>query len=120
MDIRPTIPTDATSSSAPTAHTDQQPTSTEHRPVRSSARVKAAKQKQQQGTAKHKARETTATDSPVASSSTAPDPIASSSSAKPSRLRDSVVGKGKGKEIIAEGSRTTKRSVRFLDGPAVY
>ena len=122
MDLSPIHHQEATSSSS-ASNTHHQPqhfspaTSSEPKPIRSSARVKAAKQKLQLSS-KSKDSEPTNTE-PELETSTGPlesisTRSARSSPAKTSRLREGNTGKGKDKEIIPEvSSRSHKRSVHF-------
>ena len=118
MDLSPIRYQEATSSSS--ASNTQQPhlssaTSLESRPIRSSARVKAAKQKLQLSS-KSKDSEQTNTDQELGTSVGVPESISlrttRTSPAKTSRLREENTGKGKDKEVFSEPlSRSNKRSV---------
>ena len=118
MDLSPIRHQEATSSSS--ASNTQQPhltsaTSLESRPIRSSARVKAAKQKLQLSS-KSKDSEQINTEQEPGTSVGAPESISlrttRTSLAKTSRLREENTGKGKDKEVFSEPpSRSNKRSV---------
>ena len=120
MDLSPIRHQEATSSSS--ASNSQQPhlssaTSLEPRPIRSSARVKAAKQKLQLSS-KNKDSEQTNTETEPGTSVGAPESISlrttRTSPAKTSRLREEITGKGKDKEVFSEpSSRSHKRSVAY-------
>lgn len=119
MDIQPIHQQEATSSSsASTAPQDSLPT--ESKALRSSARVKAAKQKSK-SKGKGKEREVNDIDQQPSASSSAPSTEttattaatrsrATTGSAKQKRSREAAIGKGKGKEISEElPSRSVKR-----------
>lgn len=115
MDLSPIRPQEATSSSS--ASNTQQPhlSPATERPIRSSARVKAAKQKLQLSY-KSKDSEPTNTDPEPGTSVGPPESISlrttRTTPAKTSRLREENTGKGKDKESFSEApSRNHKRSV---------
>lgn len=121
MDLSPIHHQEATSSSSASNTLHQQQhlspvTSSEPKSIRSSARVKAAKQKLQLSS-KSKESETTNTE-PEPGTSTGPlesisTRTARTSPAKTSRLREGNTGKGKDKEVLPEASsRNHKRPRR--------
>jgi len=122
MDLLPIHYQEATSSSsASNVHHQQEhfspATSSEPKPIRSSARVKAAKQKLQLSS-KSQDSEPTNTEPEPGTSAGPPESIstrtARTSPAKTSRLREGHTGKGKDKEVLPEASsRSHKRSVHF-------
>ena len=102
------------SSSALNTHHQQHlspATSSEQKPIRSSARVKAAKQKLQLSS-KSKDSEPTNIESEPGTSTGPPESISTRSTrtspVKTNRLRE---GKGKDKEVFSESSSRSKRSV---------
>ena len=117
MDLSPIRHQEATSSSSAS---NTQPylssaTSLEPRPIRSSARVKAAKQKLQLSS-KSKDIEQTNTEQEPGTSVGSQESISlrttRTSPAKTSRLREEITGKGKDKEVFSDPpSRSHKRSV---------
>ncbi|KAH9479473.1 E3 ubiquitin-protein ligase UPL3 [Psilocybe cubensis] len=122
MDLRPIQHQEATSSSsASTTHPSHNQdsfsnTNSESKPVRSSARVKAAKNKAQIS-AQTKEFTSISEQGPRASSSIPSETISTrntrASPAKPNRSRESNSSKGKGKEVSQESSsRSTKRHRR--------
>jgi E3 ubiquitin-protein ligase TRIP12 len=121
MDLSPIRNQEATSSSSASNTQQFHPssaTTSEPRPIRSSARVKAAKQKLQLSS-KSKDSEQTNTEQEPGISVGAPESISlrttRTSPAKTSRLREETTGKGKDKEVFSEApSRSHKRLVALL------
>ncbi|KAF8817458.1 hypothetical protein BYT27DRAFT_7074713 [Phlegmacium glaucopus] len=121
MDLSPIHYQEATSSSSVSNVHHQQEhfspaTSSEPKPIRSSARVKAAKQKLQLSS-KSKDSESTNTEPEPGTSAGPPESISTRSTrtspAKTSRLREGNTGKGKDKEVLPEtSSRNHKRPRR--------
>ena len=126
MDLRQIQHTEATSSaSASTApHPSQDShsaTTSESKPIRSSARVKAARQKAQTSD-QVKDRDSS---NPVQAGETSATPLESistrnlrTSSSKVNRSRENITGKGKGRELPVESStRSPKRYAARLTYP---
>lgn len=119
MDLQPIHNQEATTSaSAPTSDLDFSTTAADYRALRTSARVKAAKQKSQ---AKGKGKERDSTNPEQSSSSTvtlSPDPVASRAiraTPRSKRSREAVVGKAKTNESPDEtANRSNKRARRSI------
>jgi len=122
MDLQPIHYPEATSSAStsstarPDIHNQDPETAPETKVLRSSARVKAAKQKSKPQ-ASEKAKESDSTPpGQLPSSSTAPPndtapPRATRAAAKSKRAREEVSGKGNATESAEEVSRSHKRSI---------
>ena len=122
MDLQPTHYPEATSSAStssaarPDIHNQDPATASETKVLRSSARVKAAKQKYKPQ-ASEKAKECDSIPAgQLPSSSTAPPndtapPRATRAAAKSKRAREEVSGKGNATESAEEVSRSNKRSI---------